>query len=85
MVATLHQVCVFSFPAPTKHLFSFETRLNNYGLCEVSPLLIAERHLVAFPAQKVGSVQLVVSILCSEASKTSYYSILTNMNYLGFV
>lgn len=63
VVATLHQVCVFSFPAPTQHLFTFETRLNKHGLCEVSPLLTAERHLVAFPAHKVGSVQLVD--LCS--------------------
>lgn len=59
VVATLHQVCVFAFPSPIHHLFTFETRLNKYGLCEVSPVLTAERHLVAFPASKQGSIQLV--------------------------
>lgn len=61
VVATVHQVCVFSFPSPTQHLFTFETRYNKYGLCEVSPLLSAEKHIVVFPSQKTGGVQLVVS------------------------
>ncbi|XKL64917.1 hypothetical protein PGB90_005003 [Kerria lacca] len=63
VVATLRQVCVFSFPAPTQHIFTFETPYNTYGLCEVSPLLTAERNLVVFPSFKTGSVQLVD--LCS--------------------
>lgn len=75
VVATLHQVCVFSFPSPTQHLFTFETRYNKYGLCEVTPLLSAEKHIVVFPSQKTGGVQLVVSHIDDYIHKLAIRSI----------
>lgn len=54
---------VFSFPSPAQRLFTLETRHNELGLCEVSPILTAERQLLAFPGHKQGSVQLLVSVI----------------------
>ncbi|XP_066998614.1 WD repeat domain phosphoinositide-interacting protein 4 [Anabrus simplex] len=59
IVALSHQIHVFSFPSPCQRLFTIETRENTLGLCEVSPIVTAERHLLAFPGHKLGSVQLV--------------------------
>ncbi|KAJ9599554.1 hypothetical protein L9F63_009952, partial [Diploptera punctata] len=59
VVALLHQIHVFSFPAPAQRLFTIETRENSLGLCEVSPIMTAERQILAFPGHKLGSVQLV--------------------------
>lgn len=47
---------------PTERLFTLETRANYRGLCEVSPLVSAEKQILVFPGHKIGSVQLVVSI-----------------------
>ncbi|KAL1130235.1 hypothetical protein AAG570_013173 [Ranatra chinensis] len=59
IVATQNQVNVFSFPEATKRLFTLETRNNPFSLCEVSPIITAEKHLLIFPGHKMGSVQLV--------------------------
>jgi len=59
VVATLYQINVFSFPDSPRRLFTLDTRPNPLGLCEVTPILSAERHLVVFPGHKVGSVQLI--------------------------
>ncbi|XP_063236542.1 WD repeat domain phosphoinositide-interacting protein 4-like [Bacillus rossius redtenbacheri] len=60
LVAVLSdQIHVFSFPSPCQRLFTVETRSNVLGLCEVSPILAAERQLLVFPGHKQGSVQLV--------------------------
>lgn len=61
-MALLNQIHIFSFPMPTERLFTLETRANYRGLCEVSPLVSAEKQILVFPGHKVGSVQLVVSI-----------------------
>lgn len=61
VVALRHQIHVFSFPNPTNRLLTLETRDNIRGLCELSPMATSERHLLAFPGHKLGSVQLVVS------------------------
>lgn len=61
VVALLREVHVFSFPAPAQRLYTVETRENTLGLCEISPIVSAERQLLAFPGHKIGSVQLVVS------------------------
>lgn len=53
------QVHVFSFPHNPAKLFTFDTRDNPKGLCEVSPMASSERQLLAFPGHKRGSVQLV--------------------------
>ncbi|XP_076362152.1 WD repeat domain phosphoinositide-interacting protein 4-like isoform X2 [Tachypleus tridentatus] len=53
------EVHVFSFPNNPKKLFTFETRENPKGLCEVSPLASSERQLLVFPGHKCGSIQLV--------------------------
>lgn len=59
VVALLTQIHVFSFPTPTQRLFSIETRTNPKGLCEMSPLVSAERQIVVFPGHNLGSVQIV--------------------------
>nr|CAD7444702.1 unnamed protein product [Timema bartmani] len=59
VVVLSHQIHVFSFPSPCQRLFTVETRVNNLGLCEVSPIVSAERQLLVFPGHKLGSVQLV--------------------------
>jgi hypothetical protein len=53
-------VHVFSFPEPAQRLMTLETRDNPLGLCELAPLMTAERHLLVFPGHKLGSIQLVV-------------------------
>lgn len=62
VVALLREVHVFTFPTPSQRLYTVETRENTLGLCEISPIVTAERQLLAFPGHKIGSVQLVVSI-----------------------
>lgn len=64
IVATCNQINVFSFPSPTQRLFTLETRRNELGLCEISPVLTSERQLLAFPGHKQGSVQLLVRSQC---------------------
>ncbi|XP_022185258.1 WD repeat domain phosphoinositide-interacting protein 4 [Nilaparvata lugens] len=70
IVATMNQVNVFSFPAPAQLLLTLQTRLNPLGLCEVTPIMTAERHLLAFPGHKLGSVQLV-DLLNTEAGTST--------------
>lgn len=62
VVICCRQIHVFSFPHSPRRLFTCETRDNPLGLCEVSPLPSADRHILCFPAHKVGAVQLVVSL-----------------------
>uniref|UniRef100_A0A0V0GEV0 Uncharacterized protein n=1 Tax=Triatoma dimidiata TaxID=72491 RepID=A0A0V0GEV0_TRIDM len=59
IIATLTQINVFSFPNKIDRLFTLETRSNPLGLCEVTPILTAERHLLVYPGHKIGTVQLV--------------------------
>lgn len=61
-MALVNQIHVFSFPTPTERLFTLDTRANFKGLCEVTPVVSAEKQILVFPGHKVGSVQLVVSI-----------------------
>ncbi|XP_031334572.1 WD repeat domain phosphoinositide-interacting protein 4-like [Photinus pyralis] len=63
VVALLTHIHVFSFPSPIQRLFSLETRDNPLGLCEMSPLASAEKQILIFPGHKVGSVQIVVSVV----------------------
>lgn len=60
VVVCQRQIHVFSFPHSPQRLFTCETRDNLMGLCEVSPLPSADRHILCFPAHKLGAVQLVV-------------------------
>lgn len=64
MIATQNQVNVFSFPDDPVRLFTLETRNNPNGLCEVTPIIRAEKHLLVFPGHKLGSIQFVVSFFC---------------------
>ncbi|KAF6201597.1 hypothetical protein GE061_003989 [Apolygus lucorum] len=59
IVATTNQINVFSFPDKIERLFTLETRYNPLGLCEVTPIITGERHLLVYPGHKTGSVQLV--------------------------
>lgn len=61
IIATINQVHVFSFPTPARRLLTIETRDNPLGLCEITPIVTAEKQLLIFPGHKLGSVQLVVS------------------------
>lgn len=60
IVATINQIHVFSFPSPAQRLLTIETRDNPLGLCEITPIVSAEKQLLIFPGHKMGSVQLVV-------------------------
>uniref|UniRef100_T1IZY0 WD repeat domain phosphoinositide-interacting protein 4 n=1 Tax=Strigamia maritima TaxID=126957 RepID=T1IZY0_STRMM len=53
------QIHVFSFPVKPVKLFSFNTRDNPRGLCEISPMTASEKQLLIFPSHKMGNVQLV--------------------------
>ncbi|ELT94793.1 hypothetical protein CAPTEDRAFT_208377 [Capitella teleta] len=57
IVVLRNQVHVFSFPNNPQKLFTFHTRDNPKGLCEVSFCL--DNKLLVFPGYKCGSVQLV--------------------------
>lgn len=70
IVATVNQMNVFSFPNPVQRLFTQDTRPNHAGLCEVSPSTTAERHLIAFPGHKLGSVQFI-DLSSTEMSSSS--------------
>lgn len=59
IVATINQIHVFSFPSPAQRLLTIETRDNPLGLCEITPIVSAEKQLLIFPGHKMGSVQLV--------------------------
>ncbi|GAB1608667.1 WD repeat domain phosphoinositide-interacting protein 4-like, partial [Argonauta hians] len=50
-----NEIHVFSFPNNSTHLYSFRTRDNFKGLCEISTL----RDVVVFPGHKCGSVEVV--------------------------
>uniref|UniRef100_A0A1B6K8W7 WD repeat domain phosphoinositide-interacting protein 4 n=1 Tax=Graphocephala atropunctata TaxID=36148 RepID=A0A1B6K8W7_9HEMI len=70
IVATCNQINVFSFPSPLHRLFTLETRKNELGLCEVSPVMTSERQVLAFPGHKQGSVQLL-DLAATEAGMSS--------------
>lgn len=58
-VVTRRQIHVMSFwNNPTK-LFTCDTWDNPRGLCQVTPSAAAERHLLVFPGQRCGAIQLV--------------------------
>ncbi|XP_059474187.1 WD repeat domain phosphoinositide-interacting protein 4-like [Neocloeon triangulifer] len=59
VVALRKQIHVFSFPEPAQRLMTLETRDNPLGLCELAPLMTAERQLLVFPGHKIGSIQLI--------------------------
>ncbi|XP_066909778.1 WD repeat domain phosphoinositide-interacting protein 4 isoform X3 [Halyomorpha halys] len=59
VVATTTQINVFSFPEKVERLYTLETRNNPNGLCEITPFLTSERHLLVYPGHKAGSVQLL--------------------------
>lgn len=63
VVALRRQIHVFSFPEPAQRLMTLETRDNPLGLCELAPLMTAERQLLVFPGHKMGSIQLVVNFI----------------------
>ncbi|KAK2186319.1 hypothetical protein NP493_206g04008 [Ridgeia piscesae] len=68
IVVLRNQVHVFSFPNNPQKLFTFGTRDNPKGLCEVSPGL--DKQLLIFPGYKCGSVQ-VVDLGQSEPSQST--------------
>ena len=57
IVVLRNQVHVFTFPNEIQKLYTFDTRDNPKGLCEVSSSL--DRQLLVFPGYKTGSLQLV--------------------------
>ncbi|XP_050437315.1 WD repeat domain phosphoinositide-interacting protein 4-like [Adelges cooleyi] len=59
VIASINQISVFTFPVPTKHILTMETRPNPMGLCEVSPLETSEKQVLVFPGHKIGSIQLL--------------------------
>ncbi|XP_049765222.1 WD repeat domain phosphoinositide-interacting protein 4-like [Schistocerca serialis cubense] len=69
-VATCNQIHVFTFPQPARRLLTLETRDNERGICEMSPMATSERQLLAFPGHKLGSVQLV-DLASTEAGSSS--------------
>lgn len=70
-VVSQKQIHVLSFlNNPTKQ-FTCDTRDNPKGLCEVSPLSSSERHLLVFPGQRCGSIQLVDLATTEPGSSTS--------------
>ncbi|VVC26648.1 WD40/YVTN repeat-like-containing domain,WD40-repeat-containing domain,WD40 repeat [Cinara cedri] len=68
IVATINQIDVFSFPAPIQHIITLETRPNPMGICEVSPSDIAEKQIVVYPGNKIGSINIM------DISNTDIYS-----------
>lgn len=59
IVALQTDIHVFSFPMPTRRLFSLKTRDNPKGLIEVATLATAQKQLMVFPGNQLGSVQLL--------------------------
>jgi len=57
IVVLRNQLHIFNFPNKPEKLYTFHTRDNPQGICEISAGL--ERQLLAFPGYKVGSLQLV--------------------------
>ncbi|CAL4160484.1 unnamed protein product, partial [Meganyctiphanes norvegica] len=67
VVVCRRQIHVFSFPHTPRRLFTCETRDNPLGLCEVSPLPAADKHILCFPSHKTGAVQLL-DLLTTEST-----------------
>ncbi|XP_064112935.1 WD repeat domain phosphoinositide-interacting protein 4-like [Macrobrachium nipponense] len=67
VVVLRRQIHVFTFPHSPHRLFTCETRDNPLGLCEVSPFASADKHILCFPAHKLGAVQLV-DVLTTEST-----------------
>ena len=61
IVVLLRQIHVFSFPHSPQRLFACSTGENPSGLCEVAPSHSPDRHLMAFPGQSRGHVQIMVN------------------------
>lgn len=59
----MSQIDLFSFPGPIQHIMKLETRPNPMGLCEVSSLETAEKQLIVYPGNKIGSIHILV-IVC---------------------
>lgn len=60
IVTLCRQLYVFTLPDQCKRLLTVETGDNPLGLCAITPALAtAERHLLAFPGRKTGSLQLL--------------------------
>lgn len=76
VVVTRRQVHVMAFlPRPAK-LFTCDTWDNPKGLCQVSPVASCERHLLLFPGQRCGSVQILD--LCTNEPGTSLCPVTIN-------
>jgi len=84
VVALRKQIHVFSFPEPAQRLMTLETRDNPLGLCELAPLMTAERQLLVFPGHKIGSIQLVVRIIFNSII-LYFFPIFTSWLMLKFI
>lgn len=68
IIVLRNQVHVFSFPNNPQHLFTFQTRDNPKGLCEISPG--HDKQILVFPGYKCGSIQ-IMDLASSEPNKSA--------------
>jgi WD40 repeat protein len=83
MVVLRNQIHVFTFPHNPRKLFTFETRDNPRGLCEVCPSL--ENPLVVFPGHRCGSLQLVDLSQIEPCQSTAPVTVAAHQNDLAAI
>ncbi|KAJ8314728.1 hypothetical protein KUTeg_006878 [Tegillarca granosa] len=79
IVVLRNQVHIFSFPNKPQRLYTFDTRDNPRGLCEVSTF----EQILVFPGHKCGSVQVVSLETAMPGQSSSPVSISAHQNALA--
>ncbi|KAM7293559.1 WD repeat domain phosphoinositide-interacting protein 4 [Ixodes scapularis] len=82
-VVSRRQIHVMSFLNKPSKLFSCDTWDNPLGLLQVTPQASCERHLMVFPAQRCGSVQLVDLSATEPSSSLSPVTIPAHQNEIA--
>ncbi|XP_025424743.1 WD repeat domain phosphoinositide-interacting protein 4-like isoform X2 [Sipha flava] len=59
IIATLDKVFIFNSPTPFYHVATFDTRPNPLGLLQVTPMHNAERQILVYPGNKIGSIHIL--------------------------
>nr|XP_006822202.1 PREDICTED: WD repeat domain phosphoinositide-interacting protein 4-like [Saccoglossus kowalevskii] len=77
------RIYVYSFPNKPVKLFSFDTRENPNGLCEIS--CSTENPILAFPGHKCGSLQIFNLNATEQGSSSSPINISAHQNEIACI
>jgi len=83
IVVLRNQLHVFSFPNNPQRIYTFDTRDNPKGLCEVSSSM--DRKLLVFPGHKCGSIQMVDLAVTEPGQSTAPVTINAHQSELACI